>query len=57
MNLSPSLKVSAEDKTVKFVGFNLEGKPTPYTLRIKSEEMARELVSNIDREIEAMEEA
>lgn len=56
MNLSTSLKATAEGKTIKFVGFTLDGKPMPYTLMVKTPELARELVSTIESEIESMSE-
>ncbi|ORX36801.1 hypothetical protein BD324DRAFT_627208 [Kockovaella imperatae] len=54
MTVSDKFDPSAEGKMIKFVGFDLQGKPTMYALQVKTQESAEEFVDEMKKEVEAI---
>lgn len=54
MGLQASFKPAADDKKVKFLGFDLEGNIKPYTLQVKTKEAATAVVDAMNQEVEAL---
>lgn len=51
MSVSSSLDAKAEASTLKFLGFDKEGKAAPYTLRVKNAQAAVDLAEAIKKEL------
>lgn len=54
MTISPSFKPSAQGSTIKFLGFDMNGKAGPYTLRVKTTSDATRIVDRLNEEVEAI---
>ena len=54
MSITDKLEPKAEGKTVKFLGFDLEGKPMGYLLQIKTADAAKDAADAINKEVEAV---
>ena len=52
MSINETFEPKNEGNSVSFLGFDLDGKPCPYTLRMKTPEMAKEMVRAIQNEVE-----
>ena len=56
MALSKTFKPTSEGTAVQFLGFDLEGKPKPYMLRVKTAAFAADLVTAMQKEVEDIKE-
>jgi nucleoporin NUP2 len=54
MTISTSFKPTATGNTVKFLGFDLNGKPGPYQLKVKTATDATSVVKALEDEVEAL---
>ena len=54
MTLSTSFNPSSENQVVKFLGFDQNGKPGPYQLRVKTVSDAAAIVKAMQDEVEAL---
>ncbi|WVQ72602.1 hypothetical protein IAR50_002160 [Cryptococcus sp. DSM 104548] len=50
MSFKSTFKPTAEGPYIKFLGFNKDGKPTPYALRVKNAEVAKTVAENLEKE-------
>ncbi|KAL0250596.1 hypothetical protein I308_102779 [Cryptococcus tetragattii IND107] len=55
MAVKSTFNPSAEGPYLKFLGFNMDGKPTPYALRVKNAEAANTLLEGLKKEVEEIE--
>ena len=56
MSVTARLDPQAEGTSVKFLGFDLAGKPVGYLLRVKTAAMAQEFADAVKKEAEAVKE-
>lgn len=54
MNVSASFDPSADGPQIKFVGVDLEGSPCVFNLRVKTPQVASEIVDKMKKEVEAI---
>jgi nucleoporin NUP2 len=54
MAISSNFDPSSEGPQIKFLGFDLEGKPAPYALRVKTADVASGIVKKMKDEVEAI---
>jgi len=54
MSITDKLEPRASLKTVKFLGFDLEGKPMGYLLQVKTVDAAKEAAAAIQKEVDAV---
>jgi nucleoporin NUP2 len=54
MTISNKFDPSAQGAFVKFLGFDLTGKPGPYSLRVKTASDAANVVKKLKEEVEAI---
>jgi nucleoporin NUP2 len=54
MAMSATFDPSADGSQIKFLGFDLEGKPGPYSLRVKTADVAKDIVQKMKDEVEAI---
>jgi len=54
MTISTSFKPTSAGNTVKFLGFDLNGKPGPYQLKVKSATDAENVLKALEEEVEAL---
>ena len=52
MAISKTFNPSVEGSTIRFLGFDLNGKPKTYMLRVKTAQMATDLVEVMRKEVE-----
>ncbi|AAW40748.1 hypothetical protein CNA01910 [Cryptococcus deneoformans JEC21] len=52
MAVKSTFNPSVEGPYLKFLGFNMDGKPTPYALRVKNAEAANTLLEGLKKEVE-----
>ncbi|KIR25629.1 hypothetical protein I309_05568 [Cryptococcus deuterogattii LA55] len=55
MAVKSTFNPSVEGPYLKFLGFNMDGKPTPYALRVKNAETANTLLEGLKKEVEEIE--
>lgn len=55
MAVKSTFNPSVEGPYLKFLGFNMDGKPTPYALRVKNAEAANTLLEGLKKEVEEIE--
>ena len=54
MTISSSFNPSSQGNTIKFLGFDLNGKPGPYMLRVKTPTDANNIVNKLKEEVEGI---
>ena len=54
MTIPTSFKPTVTGNTVKFLGFDLNGKPGPYQLKVKTATDAANIVKALEEEVEAL---
>jgi nucleoporin NUP2 len=54
MTISTSFKPTSTGNTVSFLGFDLNGKPGPYQLRVKTATDAGNILKALEEEVEAL---
>ena len=54
MALTKAFNPNVENSTIRFLGFDLMGQPKTYILRVKTAQMATDLVNAIQKEVEDM---
>lgn len=54
MTISSSFNPTASSNTIKFLGFDINGKAAPYTLRVKTASSASDIVAKLKGEVEAI---
>lgn len=54
MTISSKFDPSAQGAFVKFLGFDLNGKPGPYSLRVKTASDATNVANKLKAEVEAI---
>jgi nucleoporin NUP2 len=54
MTISTSFKPSSNGNSVSFLGFDLNGKPGPYQLRVKTATDASNILKALEEEVEAL---
>ncbi|ODO08059.1 hypothetical protein I350_03642 [Cryptococcus amylolentus CBS 6273] len=50
MTFKSTFKPTADGPYIKFLGFNKDGKPTPYALRVKNAEVAKTVAEKLEKE-------
>jgi hypothetical protein len=53
MAIKADFAPTAEGTQVKFLGFDLTGNPSPYSLRVKTAEMAQAFVEAVKKEVQS----
>ncbi|WVW83771.1 hypothetical protein I302_105792 [Kwoniella bestiolae CBS 10118] len=54
MSVNGSFNPTVDGAHVKFLGFDGDGKPVPYVLRVKSAEVAKKIQEELQKEVEAI---
>jgi len=54
MTISTSFNPTTIGNTVKFLGFDLNGKPGPYSLKVKTATDANNIVKTLNEEVAAL---
>lgn len=54
MNVSKTFEPSSDGPQIKFVGVGLDGKPGVFTVRVKTPQVAADIVQTIKKEVEAI---
>lgn len=54
MTISSAFNPSAQGNQVKFLGFDQNGKPGPYSLKVKTADDATRIVAAMEEEVKAI---
>lgn len=50
MSFTKTFEPTADGQNIKFLGFDQSGTPAPYMLRVRSKEVANDLVAKLNEE-------